>query len=75
MLLWVWAERTSKGKKSHPQALEAQADTCRKKKKTTRKKKPNMPLKCCFVSLAVAYFTVEEFEVLRFLGVLQEQQS
>lgn len=47
----------------------------KKKKKTQKKTQTKMPLKCCFVSLAVAYFTAEEFEVLRFLGVLQEQQS
>ena len=70
VLFQVWAERTQKGKKSCLQALEAHAYM---QKQTGEKTK--MPLKCCFVSLAVAYFTAEEFEVLHFLGVLQEQQS
>ena len=60
-----------KGKEKSPQSL---GGTGRYMQKQTREK-PKMPLKCCFVSLAVAYFPAEEFDVLHFLGVLQEQQS
>lgn len=64
-MLQILAEKTSKGKKSHPQTLEAKAEINEEKEEA---------LKCCFVSLAVAYFTAEEFEVFYFLCVLQNSR-
>lgn len=62
--------------KSQMQAVEAQADVCRNKARDKNKNKlPNLPLMCWLVSLAVGYSIAKDFEVLHFLGVLQEQQS
>lgn len=62
--------------KSQMQAVEAQADVCRNKAGDKNKNNlPNLPLMCWLVSLAVGYSIAKDFEVLHFLGVLQEQQS
>lgn len=57
-----WGRKDPKGKEKSPTILE---DPDRHIQQQNGKK-TKMPLKCWFVSLAVAYFTAKEFEVLQF---------